>query len=261
MSELIPFNFHGDPIECIKEGDGLWVAIKPICQNVGVSHQGQMAKLSTKDWATIKMILTVGADGKERAVTCIDLDSLPMWLATIEPSRVDKRIRGKLKDYQRECARVLRDHFFGFGPKPESSSAELAETRALLSQATALLAQTAALVTQAVAHPDAIQRAVDAAFERRTGVLGRAGAKRLLSQIRQHTDLATRNAKHTSREWKSVRARRESALRDVVGWHGRWERCPMEIGPLENQLSNLGKPLGPVSGGLQLNLAPRVGHA
>ena len=36
-----------------------------------------------------------------------------MWLATIEPSRVKPEARDSLVAYQREAARVLRDHFLG----------------------------------------------------------------------------------------------------------------------------------------------------
>jgi hypothetical protein len=43
----------------------------------------------------------------------LHLDSFPMWLATIESSRVAEHVRPKLVKYQKECARVLRDHFFG----------------------------------------------------------------------------------------------------------------------------------------------------
>ena len=39
-------------------------------------------------WATTAFNAVVGADGKNREMFMLHLDSLPMWLATIEPSRV-----------------------------------------------------------------------------------------------------------------------------------------------------------------------------
>jgi hypothetical protein len=39
--------------------------------------------MTTRAWATMRKILTVAEDGKQRVVATIALDSLPMWLATI----------------------------------------------------------------------------------------------------------------------------------------------------------------------------------
>jgi hypothetical protein len=59
------------------------------------------------------MMTTVAQGGKEREVVMIDLATLPMWLATIDGSRVAEEARPKLIRFQKECAQVLRDHFFG----------------------------------------------------------------------------------------------------------------------------------------------------
>jgi hypothetical protein len=55
----------------------------------------------------------VAEDQKLRQVTCVDLDTLAMWLATITSGKVAEALRPKIVRYQKECARVLRDHFFG----------------------------------------------------------------------------------------------------------------------------------------------------
>jgi antirepressor protein len=47
----------------------------------------------------------------------LHLDSMPMWLATVEPNRVAPDVRPKLVRYQNECAQVLHDHFFGRPPE------------------------------------------------------------------------------------------------------------------------------------------------
>jgi hypothetical protein len=113
MNALVPFDFHGDALSCIEQDGRLWVAVKPVCEALGIDNKGQQAKLSTKTWAVVEFISTTGADGKRYEMSCLDLDSLPMWLATIEPARVRAEVRAKLETYQKECARVLRDHFFG----------------------------------------------------------------------------------------------------------------------------------------------------
>lgn len=109
----VPFEGDGDTLEASLEGDRLWVSIRRVCEALGLAVQRQLAKLKDKPWATVTFKVMVADDGKARRVACLDLDSLPMWLATIEASRVAKALRPKLLAYQREAARVLRDHFFG----------------------------------------------------------------------------------------------------------------------------------------------------
>src|SRR5690606_40120393 len=47
-------------------------------------------------------------------VTCIKLDRVTFWLATIESSRIkDEAVRQKIVVYQEECADVLAAHFLG----------------------------------------------------------------------------------------------------------------------------------------------------
>lgn len=111
-TSLTMFNFHGDAIECIPEGDFLWVAIRPICVALGVDDKTQREKLAARSWATLGQRAALAADGRERELFCIDLDSLPMWLATIDERRVPEGIRPKLIRYQREAKKALADFFF-----------------------------------------------------------------------------------------------------------------------------------------------------
>lgn len=103
--------FRGGFIEAAQLDGEVWVPIRPVCEALGVSQQGQLAKLRAKPWATIKMIFTVADDGKARQLAAVDLRSLPLWLATIEPSRVKPEARPALVAYQREAAEVLYRHF------------------------------------------------------------------------------------------------------------------------------------------------------
>ena len=64
------------------------MVVKRVGEALGVTEQGQGVKLKGKPWATTTMIVAVAEDGKSRETFCLSLDSLPMWLATIEPARV-----------------------------------------------------------------------------------------------------------------------------------------------------------------------------
>lgn len=114
---IVAVPFHGTTIDAVPDARGdVFVSIRRVCDALGVDYSGQLAKLKTKPWATVGFISMVAGDGRDREQAFIDLDGLPMWLATIEPARVAERVRPMLVLYQREAARVLRDHFFGARP-------------------------------------------------------------------------------------------------------------------------------------------------
>jgi hypothetical protein len=95
--------------------DNVWVIIKRVCEGLGIDDWRQGQKLKGKPWATTNMKLVVAEDGKTREMLCISLRSLPLWLATIEPSRVAEAVRPRLLAFQIRCREVLYKHFFGGG--------------------------------------------------------------------------------------------------------------------------------------------------
>ena len=114
MSALATVDFHGDTLEAVKDKDGtIWVSIKRCCENLGLDRATQMLKLKKKDWAVRGQKPLTGPDGKIYEVDVIDLTTLPGWLFSIDSRRVKPEIKDKLVKYQRECAKVLADHFLG----------------------------------------------------------------------------------------------------------------------------------------------------
>lgn len=113
MSDIIKFNFHGDSLDVIQDAGDVWVSVKRVCDVLGVAEQPQYAKLRGNQAATTTIIVAVADDGKNRAMLFISVRSLPLWLATIHPSKVSDGAREKLIAYQREAAEVLADHFLG----------------------------------------------------------------------------------------------------------------------------------------------------
>lgn len=107
-----PFPFHDTTLDVARDNGDLWVSIRRVCEALGIAVQGQLTKLRGKPWAGITMIVTPSSSGDQRTAY-LHLDALPMWLATIEPSRVSAEARPRLERFQIECARTLRDHFFG----------------------------------------------------------------------------------------------------------------------------------------------------
>ncbi len=108
--------FHGEEIEAVRENGRVLVSVRRVCEVLDIRVEGQLAKLRTKPWAVVEMIYMTAGDGKTYETACIDLEALPMWLATLDAGRVKPELREKLATYQREAAQVLRRHFFGEPP-------------------------------------------------------------------------------------------------------------------------------------------------
>lgn len=98
QSKLLLVNHEGQP----------FVPMKPVAEGMGLSWQGQHAKLSSGRLAsTIKEILIVAEDGKQREMTCLPLRKLPGWLMSIHPNKVRPELRDGIIAYQNECDDVL----------------------------------------------------------------------------------------------------------------------------------------------------------
>jgi len=114
MSAMEIVQFHGSALEAVRVDETVWVSVRRMCEALGLDESGQRQKLGDRartPWATTGMTPSVAEDGKIREVFCLDLDSVPMWLATIDASRVAEASRPKVILFQRECAKALRDHF------------------------------------------------------------------------------------------------------------------------------------------------------
>ena len=91
------------------------VAMKPVVEGMGLSWQGQHAKIVEHPilGKGIKEIV-MPTDGGPQQMTVLPLSRLSFWLATIHPNKVpNKDTRARVIAYQMECADALFAHFFG----------------------------------------------------------------------------------------------------------------------------------------------------
>lgn len=137
---LVQVNFHGDTLDAVRDGDKVWVSLRRCCENLGLDLETQRRKLRGKAWAVTGEMPATGPDGKSYVATCVDLDTLPGWLFSIDARKVKEQVREKLAQYQREAARVLADHFFRRQEQPTTSALLTAVLRRLdaLEERTAL---------------------------------------------------------------------------------------------------------------------------
>lgn len=105
---------NGISLQVVADGREQLVAVKPVCEILGVDFSAQRAKLKEHPvyGSTTVLCTTVGADGKEREMVCIPLRLFPGWLFSINPDNVKEEVRENLIKYQLKCNDILYDYFF-----------------------------------------------------------------------------------------------------------------------------------------------------
>lgn len=90
-----------------------YVAMKPICENIGLDWAAQAQKIKRHYVlnSTMVMITTVAQDGKNREMAALPIGYLNGWLMSVEVNRVKPEIKDTLIKYQLECYDVLYNHF------------------------------------------------------------------------------------------------------------------------------------------------------
>ncbi|WP_370407968.1 phage antirepressor N-terminal domain-containing protein [Tenacibaculum dicentrarchi] len=89
------------------------VAVRPICEALGVSVQKQLERLKEDSilGSTITLGVMVGGDGKTREMQTIPLKYVFGWLFKINPKNVKEEARENLIKYQEECYDVFYNYF------------------------------------------------------------------------------------------------------------------------------------------------------
>jgi len=128
MSTINVAIVNGISLQVVADEREHLVAVKPVCEILGVDFSAQRAKLKEHPVYGSTMVLstTVGADGKDREMLCIPLRFFPGWLFSINPDNVKEEVRENLIEYQLKCNDILYDYFFSrvdFSRKKEKAVA------------------------------------------------------------------------------------------------------------------------------------------
>lgn len=117
MNELQTIRFYEDELQVIGDTyDNALVPMRPLCVALGLDESAQRQRLRRAPWAVAVLTTAPGADGKQYEQFCLSAETVPMWLATVQTSRIKPELRQKIERYQRECARVLANHFLKRNP-------------------------------------------------------------------------------------------------------------------------------------------------
>lgn len=113
MNELVRIPFHGNHILAVDVDGTPMVAMKPVCEQLGIQWEAQLKRLKRQPWTCMSVMDTqLPGDTQSRAVTFVDRRTFTMWLATIETSRLkNEATKNLLTAYQREAADALDAYF------------------------------------------------------------------------------------------------------------------------------------------------------
>lgn len=116
MGNIVTVNFRGDELYGFENDDGIFVALKPIVESMGIDWSSQLKRVKRDVILSEGMVIMTtpfGRGGDQDAV-CLKLELVNGWLFTIDTSRIkDDAVREKVIVYQRECYQVLSKHFLG----------------------------------------------------------------------------------------------------------------------------------------------------
>nr|DAK77161.1 MAG TPA: hypothetical protein [Caudoviricetes sp.] len=121
MNEVQNISFHGQTVPVFSHNNQHYVAMKPICENIGLEWNAQFRRIKRNEILnSVVAMMATPSNGGEQQMICLPLDYLNGWLFGVDARRVKPEIRSRLLTYQRECFRVLNEYFNpkAIQPKP-----------------------------------------------------------------------------------------------------------------------------------------------
>ena len=107
-------SFNNQSLITIEQNGSHYVAMKPICENIGLSWEPQLLRIKRDNVLSSTMIvmIIVAEDGKKREMICLPIEYLNGWLFGIDINRCKPEIRNTLIKYKKECYQALHDYWF-----------------------------------------------------------------------------------------------------------------------------------------------------
>ena len=105
-------SFNNQSLITIEQNGVHYVAMKPICENIGIQWESQYKKLTdySQKFSCYHMT-TTGKDGKKYEMLCMPIKKLNGWLFSINPNKVRADLKERLENYQEECFLALWDYW------------------------------------------------------------------------------------------------------------------------------------------------------
>lgn len=133
--------------------DKPWVALKPMCEAIGIDAKSQRDKLQSKSWARGVLSTSRDSAGREQEMFMIDRRTMTMWLGGLDENRVGEQARPIVIAFQAEAADALDAYFHQGGAiNPRATEHQL---NALIFQSRAQIELCQA--AKGLIHPDHLE--------------------------------------------------------------------------------------------------------
>lgn len=106
--------FNNQSLITIEQNGVHYVAMKPICENIGIQWESQYNRIRRDDVlnSVIFIMNMTGSDSKNYQMICLPIEYLNGWLFGIDINRCKPEIRDTLIKYKKECYQALHDYWF-----------------------------------------------------------------------------------------------------------------------------------------------------
>ncbi|MCG8472132.1 MAG: phage antirepressor N-terminal domain-containing protein [Desulfobacterales bacterium] len=101
----------GEPLSLLREEEMDWVALKPLCEGLGLNWAGERSRLKNDAKFTCRFFRMKGSDGKGRDFLCLPFYQLSGWLFSLHSGRVRKEMKRALELFQAESLEALFSHW------------------------------------------------------------------------------------------------------------------------------------------------------
>jgi len=113
MNEL---KVNGSIIKCPSQNNENYVAIRSICQCLGIDHKSQFERIKNDEILGQLYTDTVyswGEDKRQRKMFCLPVKYVFGWLFSIDEIKINAHARPTFIEYKKQCYEALYNHFIG----------------------------------------------------------------------------------------------------------------------------------------------------
>jgi len=112
MEETAIVKFYGQELVTIKTETGVYVAMKPVVEGMGLDWRSQARKIQQNQRYGHITIPLRDKQGYAQEMICIPLEKLNGWLLSVNSEKVKLGIKGVVIRYQEECFQALYEYWF-----------------------------------------------------------------------------------------------------------------------------------------------------
>ncbi len=123
---VVSVPFAGGHVVAVKISDEVYVAVKPICEAIGLDWGGQYKRIQRDALLREGMsVMTMPSSGGPQEAVYLSISLLNGWLLGVSETRVRPELRERLIKYRRECHEVLFNHFNKKNPEKKGPEQKL----------------------------------------------------------------------------------------------------------------------------------------